>query len=72
MTELSWQAKEVLTTMQATGRLPGVGIPLTQLSLSLDQAVIAKGIPELESAGLITGNVRGEPALTDKGRDTLP
>jgi hypothetical protein len=69
---LSWEAQEVFQKIKSFNRLPGGGIPLIQLNMSVGSAkTVKKGIPELKSAGLITNTVSGEPTLTDKGYKTL-
>ena len=68
---LSWEAQEVLQTIKSFNRLPGAGIPLIQLNMTVGNAkTVKKGIPELKSAGLITDSASGEPTLTDKGYKT--
>jgi hypothetical protein len=72
ISELSWEAQEVFRAIKSFGRMPGVGIQLNQLQMKVGKMeVVKKGIPELESAGLITGTDSGEPTLTDKGYRTL-
>jgi methionyl-tRNA formyltransferase len=68
---LSWEAQEVFQKIKSFNRLPGAGIPLIQLNIKVGSAkTVKKGIRELESAGLITSTVSGEPTLTDKGHKT--
>jgi hypothetical protein len=68
---LSWEAQEVLQKIKSFNRLPGAGIPMIQLNMRVGSAkTVKKGIPELESAGLITDTASGEPTLTDKGYKT--
>jgi hypothetical protein len=53
----SWEAQKVLQKIKSFNRLPGAGIPLIQLNMRAGSAkTVKKGIPELKSAGLITGN----------------
>ena len=68
---LSWEAQEVLQKIKSFNRLPGAGIPLIQLNMRVGSAkTVKKGIPELESAGLIADAASGELTLTDKGYKT--
>ena len=68
---LSWEAQEVFQKIKSFNRLPGSGIPLIQLNMRIGSAkTVKKGIPELQSAGLITVTASGEPMLTPKGYKT--
>jgi hypothetical protein len=66
--ELSWEAQEVLQKMKSFNRLPGAGIPMIQLNMTVGSAkTVKKGILELKSAGLVADTASGEPTLTNKG-----
>ena len=70
-TGLSWEAQEVFQKIKSFNRLPGVGIPLIKLNMTVGSAkTVKKGIRELKSAGLITSTASGEPTLTRKGYNT--
>jgi hypothetical protein len=71
ISELSWEAQEVFKAIKSFGRMPGSGIQPNQLLFKVGKKeVLKKGIPELETAGPITGTGSGEPTLTDKGYRT--
>jgi hypothetical protein len=69
--ELTWEAQEVFQKIKSFNRLPGTGVQLIQLNMRLSSAkTVKKGIPELETAGLVTVSASGEPMLTTKGYST--
>jgi hypothetical protein len=68
--KLGWEAREVFWAVKSLEGAPDAGITSNRLTLTLHRAVVAKGIPELEAAGLIARNEHGELALTEKGYNT--
>ena len=72
MTELTTEAEDVLKALETTAMGPGTPLPLHVLWAQIfDTDAVAKGVRELEHAGLVTCPDEISVALTQKGSDLL-
>ena len=72
MIELSREADDVLKTLETTAMGPGEALPLHILwAQVLDTDAVAKGVRDLQQAGLVTCPDEITVALTRKGHDRI-